>query len=197
MIVKCPLCHANVLSHSVSLQCCLCSSRLHAACLSLTSKDVTVLSTKPYPWICSDCNGCVLPFNQCINDDSFSESLFEFYHDGSITLSTIRDLVFNPFSLNEKNNIPLFEADPDVNFFNDNCTKVNNSNYMFEDQFNELVSGIDSQNQFSILHLNIRSLPAHRLELESLLHSLKMNFTCIGLSETWLNDISCDITGID
>ncbi len=40
----------------------------------------------------------------------------------------------------------------------------------------------------SLLHLNIRSLPAHTDELKNLLASIDCKFSVVGISETWLSD---------
>ena len=40
----------------------------------------------------------------------------------------------------------------------------------------------------SLLHLNIRSLPAHTDELKNLLASIDYKFNVVGISETWLSD---------
>ena len=42
-----------------------------------------------------------------------------------------------------------------------------------------------SQNDFSLLHMNIRSLSCHFDELVSTLVSLEIKFDVVGVSETW------------
>ena len=55
-------------------------------------------------------------------------------------MDTISHTIFNPLMLNDKSNIPLFETDPDIQFYNELSIIYNeNSNYYFEDQFNELI----------------------------------------------------------
>ena len=143
-----------------------------------------------------NCSGSAFPFNSLQDDDIFIESLYELNFGGSIDLNRIKDMVFNPFVLNENNNIPLFDTDPDINFYNEISnigTKI--SEYLFEDQFQNSVKDISIQ-QFSIIHHNIRSLPAHRLELEAFLESLSFEFTCVGLTETWLCDATCNLHSV-
>ena len=43
---------------------------------------------------------------------------------------------------------------------------------------------------FSIIHVNIRSLPKNIDKLVICLKLLNRNLSCIGILETWLNDIS-------
>ena len=47
-----------------------------------------------------------------------------------------------------------------------------------------------SDADFSLLHLNIRSLPHNLVNLTDCLSCLKLKFSVIGISETWLNDPS-------
>ena len=95
-------------------------------------------------------------------------------------------MIFNPFSLNEKENALLNENDPDIHFYNDiGKLFMDNSPYLFEDNFNTSVSKLNGQSNFGILHANIRSLSAHKLELEALLTTINFQFPVIGLTETW------------
>jgi len=57
---------------------------------------------------------------------------------------------------------------------------------------NENYSGAD----FSLLHLNIRSLPRNLNSLTDLLSCLDIKFSVIGISETWLSE-SPHSTGIN
>ena len=50
---------------------------------------------------------------------------------------------------------------------------------------------------FSLCHVNIRSIRKNRSELESYLELLDHVFSIIGFTETWLNDSSCEIYGIN
>jgi len=104
---------------------------------------------------------------------------------------------FNPFEWNEESElVPLYEMDPDLQFFNDNTFVQNDlsCDYYVEDTFNnkctELLLNADN---FSIFNLNIRSLPRHYSELLSYLSTLKLNFSVIGLTETWLTDATADL----
>ncbi|CAH3192226.1 unnamed protein product, partial [Porites evermanni] len=48
---------------------------------------------------------------------------------------------------------------------------------------------------FSLLHLNIRSLQRNLNGLSILLTCLNIKFSLIGVPETWLNDYSIDLDG--
>ena len=49
---------------------------------------------------------------------------------------------------------------------------------------------MDKPDMFSFIHVNIRSLPMNFDNLVIFLGLLNRNLSCIGISETWLNDIS-------
>ena len=58
---------------------------------------------------------------------------------------------------------------------------INSSHHTLQD-----ISNSDhSQNDFSLLHMNIRSLSCHFDELVSTLVSLAIKFDVVGVSETW------------
>ena len=89
--------------------------------------------------------------------------------------------------LNDKNFNPLFESDPDIQFYNEISTVyIDNSNHYFEDQLKQMLSESMTGNCLSIIHSNVRSLPAHQIEFESLLDYLCYSCSVIGLTETWL-----------
>ena len=75
----------------------------------------------------------------------------------------------------------LNDIDPDINYIDSKCQL--NSRYYTEKEFNDSFKFNDN---FSILHLNIRSIPTHFNEFVSYLDTLSIDFKVIGLSETWL-----------
>jgi hypothetical protein len=115
----------------------------------------------------------------------------------NIPFTLLGTQIFNPFEWNEDNElIPLYDSDPDLQYFNDN-TYVDNDiscDYYIEETFNKKCSesSLDTSN-LSFLHLNIRSLPRHVKDLENYLSNLNINFTIIGLTETWLNKDIVDL----
>ena len=64
-----------------------------------------------------------------------------------------------------------------------------NSNYYHEDSFNHSIEKIfHFADTFSMMHLNVRSIPCNLSKLSLYVSNLNINFDIIGLSETWLND---------
>ena len=72
-----------------------------------------------------------------------------------------------------------------------------NCEYYIEDTFNDLVSESSVEKHLSLLHLNTRSLNHNFDKVTNLLSTLKLGFSIIGISETWLKDSThlCDIPG--
>ena len=75
------------------------------------------------------------------------------------------------------------DTDPDIkcSFFNKQQSYDHNIN-----NFNTM----SKQDMFSIIHVNIKSLPKNFDNLVIFLKPLNRNLSCIGISETWLSDIS-------
>lgn len=104
-------------------------------------------------------------------------------------------MVFNSFEINDDSNLtPLCEVDPDLNFFN-SLSQFNNCNYYLEDTFNDKFKTVNSD-ELSFIHFNIRSGVRNLDRFTRYLDSLTMNFSCIGLSETWLSEKNFDLYNI-
>ena len=136
-----------------------------------------------------------LPFTH-LDDSRFYLALYEL-QNGSVHFDPDRfsSLHYNPIFCNS--NVSLTQSDsldPDINL----NTGKTPCDYFTENQFNEMLlnenySGAD----FSLLHLNIRSLPRNLNSLTDLLSCLDIKFSVIGISETWLSESphSTDING--
>ena len=114
-------------------------------------------------------------------------------------LSYLSDKLFLPFELNDKDHPILGDTDPDLNFYNVMNQYVAQCNYYLEPYFNEhIINKVPTtKSLFSLCHVNIRSIKKNLSEFETYLQLLDHEFTVIGLTETWLNDSSCEIYGIN
>ena len=74
-------------------------------------------------------------------------------------------------------------CDPDKNIFRGIDQMVKKCKYYVEDSFSSLA---DKQVQFSLIHLNIRSLRKNFEALTSYISSLNFHFDVIALAERWL-----------
>ena len=101
---------------------------------------------------------------------------------------TFESLNFNPFiasdSLNDNS------QGPDVNFFQDNFSPLD-TDYISPDDFSGNFKDF-TENSFSVLHLNIRSLNKNFESFAELYKSLSFKFSIICFSATWSNDENLD-----
>ena len=198
MINYCRACKSRTLSHDLMLQCHLCTQVVHIKCIPLTRDEYKHINDRNCAWLCRECSDDTIPFYHIDDEEEFIESLYAFYSDLPIDLSVISNMIFNPLSTNENFNSPLLDNDPDVNFYNDiQRLFVDNSPYLYEDHFNTCLSKLADHPNFGLFHINIRSLAAHKNELQLLLQMLNYQFSIIGLTETWLTDTTSSLFNID
>jgi hypothetical protein len=68
---------------------------------------------------------------------------------------------------------------------------------MMSNEFNKLISNTNiSNNNFSCLHVNIRSLNKNMDKLLQLTASLNLEFSVICVTETWVNDLNNSLLNI-
>lgn len=192
-MIRCSICNYNILSHACFVKCSLCNKLLHSRCIPYYQNTDT-------DFTCENCLHLVFPFNNIESDCDFISAISGIpYHD----LTQLNDMVYSPISVNDHENsdfIQLFESDPDLQFYNDFSVvrNISNCKYYNEDSFTKQSDNLNASAQsFSILHLNIRSLPRHLTELVCYLKGLEFPFTFIGLSETWLHDNNFACYSID
>ena len=184
----CKICNKRILNFSSSLQCHTCHQKIHISCVpNLNINEASSLDN----WICLFCIEDALPFNHITNDDEFVNAISENWNIYSkFSVKELEDRIFNPFEINDDNiALPTYDIDPDINYFNhvNSIYKYGNSDYFYEESFNNRCKQLflDSQS-FSLLHLNIRSMAKNINNLELYLQSLCLQFSIIGLTETWL-----------
>ena len=109
--------------------------------------------------------------------------------------------LFHPFEINDDENYILDyygDLDPDKCYFNQYSQRlIKSCNYFVEETFNKYVLKHNvSQNSFSIMHLNIRSMPANFTSFLSYLENITHTISVIGLTETWLKQSNVPLYGI-
>lgn len=94
---------------------------------------------------------------------------------------------------------PLANADPDTNSIFNQCSIP--CDYYSDNSFKSfcIEKSISNENCFSLFHQNIRSLnnPKNYANLNNYLDILSINFTVIGLTETWLDKDKVHNVSID
>ena len=185
----CAACSRRVLRHSRTLNCENCKATWHVVCLpggsQITSKQVT-----SDPWFCPTCVDDILPFNHIAENVDFLEAISEMWICNTIPYKQLNQQIFNVFEMNDESSIPIHDSDPDLQYFNE-MTHINTSNkcdYYLEELFNKKCDKLKVDNAcLSMIHFNARSLPKHMTEWNTYLNSLKLQFSVIGITETWLN----------
>ena len=92
----------------------------------------------------------------------------------------------------ELNSNILADIDPDANFL-DRVLPENLCSYLTVDEFNSTYS---NPFNFNLLNFNISSFHRNGAQFESLLESIKVQFKCIVISETWNNDLNKDLCNL-
>ena len=185
-----------------ALTCNLCSYPIHRNCTLFTNNEYDdFVKTGSQDWTCRICAESIFPFNHIVVHDVFQSALFELSSDCCLLdPDYVQPKMFHPFNLNdEKDYIPCTDIDPDSCYYNELSFSIQkNSNYYHEDSFNHsLLKTFQNSDLCSVIHLNIRSIPANLSKLIQYMSNLNVNFEIIGLSETWLTETKKDIYNLD
>ena len=114
-------------------------------------------------------------------------------------MSSWLQLIYNPFQSNENDYIIGSDFDPDLNFYcEQNVFSGSLWKYFTEESFNEKISSLCTEDvlSFSLCHINIRSIKANLGDFDNYMRMLNRDFSIIGVTETWLNDVTCDLYGM-
>ena len=201
MAVNCILCHKKVLNHARYISCSACLSKCHLNCLpNVSPADNIFIDRINNVWFCFMCLSDNLPFCHFKDDDEFYSAISDNWASKAIlTLADLDGAIFNPFDTNvDHMDAFLEENDPDVNYFNDIRMNMLSSNYFLEDSFNNKCTQLSIQDScFSITHANVRSVHKNLSKLEEYLFNLKVRFSVIALSETWLSESNSSLYAIN
>ena len=198
----CSVCRQKVLNHMYCMICDICRFPVHRNCtLFIRTEYNDHMNAGTPDWTCQKCVESAFPFNHIIDDDVFHGCLHEFSCDHTLSASEyVQTKIFNPFNLNDdKDYIPCSDIDPDSCYYNHLSFSIQmNSNYYHEDSFNHSIEKIfHFADTFSMMHLNVRSIPCNLSKLSLYMSNFHINFDIIGLSETWLNDSNKDVYWLD
>ena len=199
----CPICDKKVLQHSYFVLCKSCHRNVHRNRTQFSHAEFQFIETNT-PWYCRLCNESIFAFNHIESDSEFVWTLRQFMNT-SLYLDALDrhqdSEIFDPFELNDDDNDNIIEyqgeRDPDKNYFNQLAHHLSKSSYHIEDSFNKYsIRNNVNMDDFSLLHNNIRSIPANLSILLSYMSNLDHEFSVIGLSETWLSPSNTDAYGI-
>ena len=72
------------------------------------------------------------------------------------------------------------------------CASISQKNHLMR-----LVLFIQKMCCLSLCHMNIRSIKADHLgDFDNYMRMLNLDFSIIGVTETWLNDVTCELYGM-
>lgn len=146
------------------------------------------------------CDLTELPFNHLASDEEFYTAITSMAYGGcSIQFEKLSNLKLQIFNTNIRDNvnIPSNIHEPDMNCdMYKNLEMAQVCDYHIVENFVQKTKLL-SLHELSLLHLNVRSLPAHNDELLLYLKSMGYPFKVIGLSETWLKPSNCDMYNHD
>ena len=189
IIMACPACSKRVLSHAYSIQYYYCENTYHMKCISLEIDYISQLKENRENWLCGCCITDIFPYNR-LHDDEFSQAILMKLENELM----ISNLIFDPHESNSFDLSYCTEFDPDANFFcQQNIFSGYACSYYAEGELNDKMSSFMSRDEqyFSLCHINIRSIRANLQNFESYLQLLNIEFSVIGITENWLDDISC------
>ena len=198
--MNCSTCKRRILRHSRNVNCEFCHHFYHVACLPYSLQNDTDID-QIEKWLCFQCAESVFPFNHIESDSLFLESISEYWSKNqNFPFHKLEHYEFNPFELNEADFMAnLHNSDPDLQYFNDQSyINAINCDYYLEDGFAQKSSKLCVNDKgFSLMHLNIRSVPKNLSQFYNYSQGLKFTFSVVGLSETWLNESTRDLYNID
>ena len=106
--------------HAYHLQCDNCKSLVHLNCLPFIDKNDPIYSRRhSNNWYCTVCTGHIFPYNHHDDDEDFIVSLSESWQVAeSVPFDNLnmQETLFIPFDINENENSPLHDADPDLQY---------------------------------------------------------------------------------
>ena len=190
----CNICKRNVLPHSYHLTCAYCACHVHLSCLPQVTKTDSIYTQRTNnKWMCTECSENTFPFNHIDNENDFLSSLVENWQClPNVPFALLPSQHFNPFEIDDNSeSLSILDSDPDLQYYNDitYIESVSNCNYYLENTFSKKCEDLEIGNDsFSMLQINIRSIPKNLSKLENYLCSLAHSFTVIGISETWLKE---------
>ena len=130
-MAACNVCLKRVLPHSYFLACNLCNSKIHINCMHKVTKNDSIYTQKEeHTWFCTDCVGNIFPYCHLYEDDEFMSALSENWNTkNQISLEALQNQnnIFSPFELNEISDSPLYDADPDIQFYQNQCHRLHDS----------------------------------------------------------------------
>ena len=176
------------------ISCSICFQSFHLNCVNnLDNRNSHSDQTDETTWYCAKCLS--LPFSNLVDTDFYEETNCNGNPKiNDLTLLTkTNDSKPSPFSFSDNCNED--DIDPD-NYLIRQTSNNDRCYYYTQESFNHLLKDKKIKNELTLFHLNVRSLKNKFDDFYKYLGSLKINFSLIGISETWLTDNSANLYDI-
>ena len=165
-------------------------------CITLDYSEQDYLKNNLCNWLCQACLVEIFPFNHMESEDDFINECHCRLETGCKT----SQLIYNPYDSNRYDFHACSDFDPDLNFYNEqNLYTGYLCKYVLEGQFNENLLSLNcpNSNVLSLIHANLRSIRTNLVEFENYLQLLHIEFRIIGVTDTWLNESSRWLYGMN
>ena len=166
--------------------CCTCCLKCHTS-----NCEIVLLAGKHHSsnpdWICCFCLRDIFPFNHITDGVEFKENVLPVSHE----FNKVEIISHIAQSLNVTEEDTNNERDPNVNF----PQLCQECHYILPEDFTHKYYK-DGRQDFSLLHINCRSLNKNSCDVEQLFNSLNYPFSVVGLTETWISDHSLPVFSI-
>ena len=196
-MATCSICIKRVLNHSYHLTRDFCKGTVHLKCLPSVNKKVSLYTNRNKSvFYGSLFLPDIFAYNR-LDDKDFIEALADTWENQPLvyfeTLEN-QELIFSPFDFNDNFDNPLHDVDPDIQFYNNYYSgSLQACDYYLENMFNDKITKNKISNQsFSVLHMNIRSMQKYLGSHENYLDTLDHKLTAIGISESWMKEYNVD-----
>ena len=180
----CSVCSTTVRDNQRGIFCDLCLRWVHLRCTSLDVANYNRLSESADDWYCHNCLAKLFPFNWIDDDLEYFNCMKYMSSSNKANMAAFSSMCM----LNVVNSCKAVDKqiDPDRNLLVSDCKE---SSYFTDSEFADLLlSSRVNDNNFSVLHVNARSLGNKMTEFTTLLTSLQHKFTVITVTESWVND---------
>jgi hypothetical protein len=155
MINFCNICNQRVANHDRNARCNLCNTHIHLKCLPIyNEEDNNYATSTTGHWTCTKCLSEIFPFYDI---DDIAQTIQHSNEQEVYNIESLNNMIFNPTDLNEEDSND--DLDPDNNYYNPLINQqMMGCKYYRTHELNTQV-GKNLQTQFSLLNMNIRSLP--------------------------------------
>ena len=109
--------------------------------------------------------------------------------------TVLNEYNLTPFEWNSKTTSPLFDLDPDMQFYSEpKFSNQNDCDYMSIEDFSSVSTELSIKSScMSLLCYNVRSLVNKLSRFQELVSELNWEFDIIGITETWINENNYDL----